>query len=54
MITLLLLTIIFILIVVLGTAISIAGPLVGVLIACIAIDCIFLKRLFGKKNKKTE
>jgi len=51
MITLLLLGVIFVAVFVIGVVGTILWPIIGILVIGILIDCIFLKRLFGKKKK---
>lgn len=51
MITLLLLLIIFVAVVILGSIITVIWPIAGLLVACLLIDVIFLKKIFGKKKK---
>ena len=51
MITLLLLLGLFVIIFVIGAAMTVLWPIIGILVIGILIDCIFLKRFFGKKKK---
>ena len=51
MITLLLLGVIFVAVFVIGVIGTVLWPIIGILVIGILIDCIFLKRLFGKKKK---